>query len=352
MPLTNQSRAHIAKSHTPTVTPVQDGQRPQEVPRRSREAERAEAATPQRPPRVHSRERTPTIEKEAEVAAAAAARAAQKAAASAAMPPPAPKPVRPGTPPQFVSSAQEPPAFAEDEEAMSQTPSIAEDEYPPYYKSPGVLRVMYPSEVPRPDRRKVYPYQVLGAYTVASSDIKGMPPLTTNGMAPGIPSIGIFSLYICFEAAKDFARYHPTLTVTADVESPSAEVELVTRAYRVMHPSDALVPLGLPASYIDEECGYIEVYLDSDQKMAFLHRDDFIPALKKMGLHVFLGSRGQIKYPVDKPDGSIDWAPMGKETMTDKLNFTIKPCGLSMGNYKWRQFLDIWCWFVEWLCCQ
>ena len=134
MPLTNSSRAHIANHlDTPTVTPVQDG-RSQEVQRRSREEERAQAATPQRPPRVSSRERTPTLEKEAEVAAAAAARAAQRAAASAAMPPPAPRPARPEPPAQFPA---EPSAFAaaEVEEEMSQEGSIAEDksEYPSFY---------------------------------------------------------------------------------------------------------------------------------------------------------------------------------------------------------------------------
>ena len=82
-------------------------------------------------------------DKEAEVAAAAAARAAQRAAASASMPPPAPRPARPPTPPHFVPSAQEPPAF--DEDQMSQQESIAEDksEYPSFYDDPGVLRVMY-----------------------------------------------------------------------------------------------------------------------------------------------------------------------------------------------------------------
>ena len=225
---------------------------------------------------------------------------------------------------------------------MSQEGSIAEDrsEYPSFYDDPGVLRVMYPTEVPYASRKKIYPYQVLGSYTVAGQDIKGMPPLSTNGMAPGRASTGQFSLYITYEAAADFARYHPTLTVTADVDAPPEDVELITRAFRVMRPGDVHVPMTLPASYIDDECGYLEIFLDSDQKMTYLHRDDFASTFKKMGLHVFIGSRGQVRFPVDK-DGEIVWERMGKETMTDQLNFTVKPCGVSMADYKWRQFLDV-----------
>ena len=213
-------------------------------------------------------------------------------------------------------------------------------EYPDYYKDPGVLHVMYPTEVPYAERKKIYPYQILGSYSVAGSDIKGMPPLTTNGMAPGRASTGVFKLYIAYAAASDFARYHPTIKVIADVDGPAEEVELVTRAQRVMHPGDALVPVGLPASYIDNECCYLEVYLDTDQKMAYLHRDDIVSALKKMGLHVFMGTRGQVRFPVEK-DGEEVWERMGKETMTDLLNFTVKPCGTAVENFKWRRFLDV-----------
>ena len=48
-----------------------------------------------------------------------------------------------------------------------------------------------------------------------------------------------------------------------------------------------------------------------------------------------------MKMPTRNDKDEEVWLPMGPEARTNKLNFTIKPVGVAMGNYKWRRMLEV-----------
>ena len=74
--------------------------------------------------------------------------------------------------------------------------------------------------------------------------------------------------------------------------------------------------------------------------MSFVHRKDIASVLKKIGCHIFIAHRGQIQYPMEE-QGEVKWVPMGVPLMTNHINFTVKPVGVSMANFRWPPLLEV-----------
>jgi hypothetical protein len=196
--------------------------------------------TPQRRPQAEARERTPGTDNSRSGTQFSPAEddpfAAQDDAAR--MPPPparsaAPAPTRA---PSAAASAAAAPAAA----ATAMDDSGVGDSLPPtvftykeFFDDPGVLHVFYPEELSREDRVPIYPIAVGGAYTVgACAFAEAFPKMPQAGIRPDRPSKGKFSVYICYEAARDFARRHPTLQVE---EFDSNEDSYEPARYVLMH---------------------------------------------------------------------------------------------------------------------
>ena len=120
-------------------------------------------------------------------------------------------------------------------------------------------------------------------------------------------------------------------------DTAGATVTMTVRAFKVMRPDEVERPMDLPTSFIDEECGYVDVYLADDQQMTFVHTKDVENTLKKINLHVFRSVRVQLKCDGDD-DEKIS---MGANMRTDHLNYTVKPVGGSLASFKWPRFLGV-----------
>jgi hypothetical protein len=185
-------------------------------------------------------------------------------------------------------------------------------------------------------RREIAAHFVVGAYYDAAIALDFlMPAIPQAGVGTGVGKFGPWDFYMHVLCAQAFADAYKTLEVD---EFSILDVSIVLAMERDHLPSNVTTSGMAITPYLEQHGGFMEIQYPAGVAFKVVHKNDIIAVLKKSGINVFRGARTQVR--MEGPDGETS-IPMGKGTMTDRLNLTVKPMHTDFALFAWPPTLWI-----------